>query len=70
MVQQTNGRKTKRAGFKDISFVAKLRDQKEIHYYTSKRQKENCWRKAEFERVNVIWQYLCIALMVGRKPEE
>ena len=52
------------------SFVANLRDQKEIHYFSSKRQKENCWRKAGFERVSVLWQYLCIALMVGRKPEE
>lgn len=50
------------------NFVAGLREQKEIHYYSSKRQKENWWRVAGFEEVNVLWQYLCIALMVGRKP--
>ena len=60
----------KRLDSRMSSFVAKLRDQKEIHYYSSKRQKENCWRKAGFERVNVLWQYLCIALMVGRMPKE
>lgn len=49
-------------------FVSRLREQKEVHYYTSKRQKENWWRMAGFERVNVLWQYLCIALVVGRKP--
>jgi ubiquinone/menaquinone biosynthesis C-methylase UbiE len=50
------------------TFVARLREQKEIHYYSSKSQKENWWRTAGFEGVNVLWQYLCIALMVGRKP--
>jgi ubiquinone/menaquinone biosynthesis C-methylase UbiE len=49
-------------------FVSQLRAQKEVHYYTSKRQKEEWWSTAGFESVNVLWQYLCIALMVGRKP--
>jgi len=52
------------------TFVARLREQKEIHYYSSKRQKENWWRTAGFGGVNVLWQYLCIALMVGRKPTQ
>ena len=51
------------------TFVATLREQKEIHYFSSKCQKENWWRMAGFEGVNVLWQYLCIALMVGRKPK-
>lgn len=50
------------------NFVSQLRKQKEIHYYASKRQKEDWWRQAGFENVAVLWQYLCIALMVGRKP--
>ncbi len=50
------------------SFVAKLRNEKEIHYYCSKAQKADWWKKAGFCQVNVLWQYLCIALMVGRKP--
>jgi tRNA (cmo5U34)-methyltransferase len=50
-------------------FVARLREQKEIHYYSSKCQKENWWMNAGFQGVNVLWQYLCVALMVGRKPE-
>jgi len=49
-------------------FVAKLRNEKEIHYYTSKRQKETWWRETGFKCVNILWQYLCIALMVGKKP--
>jgi ubiquinone/menaquinone biosynthesis C-methylase UbiE len=51
------------------TFVAALREQKEIHYFSSKCQKENWWRMAGFEGVNILWQYLCIALMVGRKPK-
>jgi tRNA (cmo5U34)-methyltransferase len=49
-------------------FVARLRSEKETHYYASKAEKEEWWRRAGFVQVNVLWQYLCIALMVGRKP--
>jgi len=48
-------------------FVARLRDEKETHYYASKAEKEEWWRQAGFVQVNVLWQYLCIALMAGRK---
>lgn len=49
-------------------FVARLRNEKETHYYTSKAEKEVWWRQAGFVQVNVLWQYLCIALMAGRRP--
>jgi tRNA (cmo5U34)-methyltransferase len=49
-------------------FVARLRDEKETHYYCRKAEKEEWWRQAGFVQVNVLWQYLCIALMAGRKP--
>ncbi len=49
-------------------FVANLRAEKEVHYYCSKGQKANWWKEAGFGHVNVLWQYLCIALMAGRKP--
>jgi len=49
-------------------FVARLRSEKETHYYAGKAEKEEWWRRAGFVPVNVLWQYLCIALMVGRKP--
>ncbi len=49
-------------------FIARLRSEKETHYYASKAEKEEWWRRAGFVQVNMLWQYLCIALMVGRKP--
>ncbi|MFA6372957.1 MAG: class I SAM-dependent methyltransferase [Methanothrix sp.] len=49
-------------------FVARLRDENETHYYCSKAEKEEWWRQAGYVQVNVLWQYLCIALMAGRKP--
>jgi ubiquinone/menaquinone biosynthesis C-methylase UbiE len=49
-------------------YVASLRNEQEMHYYCSKEEKAGWWRVAGFERVNVLWQYLCIALMAGRKP--
>jgi tRNA (cmo5U34)-methyltransferase len=53
----------------DLSdFVARLRDEKETHHYCRKAEKEVWWRQAGFEQVNMLWQYLCIALMAGRKP--
>ncbi|MHB8120345.1 MAG: class I SAM-dependent methyltransferase [Methanothrix sp.] len=48
-------------------FVARLRDEKETHYYCSKAEKEEWWMQAGFVQVNVLWQYLCVALMVGRR---
>ena len=52
----------------DLSdFVAHLRSEKEIHHYTAKATKAGWWRDAGFCRVNVLWQYLCLALMVGQK---
>ncbi len=48
-------------------FVAKLRSEKEVHYYCSKSEKAAWWREAGFLQVNVLWQYLCVALMVGKK---
>lgn len=50
-------------------FVAQLRNEKEVHYYSSKAQKETWWRQEGFQQVAVLWQYLCIALMVGRRPD-
>lgn len=49
-------------------YVARLRDEKETHYYCSKADKVKWWRQAGYVQVNVLWQYLCIALMAGRKP--
>jgi tRNA (cmo5U34)-methyltransferase len=49
-------------------FVARLRDEKETHYYCSKAEKEGWLMQAGFVQVKVLWQYLCIALMAGRKP--
>jgi hypothetical protein len=48
-------------------FVAQLRSEKEVHYYCSKSQKADWWRAAGFQHVSILWQYLCIALIVGRK---
>ncbi len=48
-------------------FVAQLRDKREVHYYTTKAKKMELWEDAGFLQVNVLWQYLCLALMVGQK---
>jgi tRNA (cmo5U34)-methyltransferase len=48
-------------------FVAQLRNEKETHYYTTKAKKMEWWKDTGFQHVNVLWQYLCLALMVGQK---
>jgi SAM-dependent methyltransferase len=50
--------------------VARLRDEKEVHYYYSQSEKARWWSQAGFKKVHVIWQYLCLALMAGQKPYE
>jgi len=49
-------------------FVSGLRATEEVHHYASKAQKAAWWREVGFERVHLLWQYLCIALMAGRRP--
>jgi SAM-dependent methyltransferase len=58
----------KEADIELSDFVAALRETKEVHYFTSKEEKAAWWREAGFLQVTVLWQYLCIALMVGMKP--
>jgi len=48
-------------------FIARLREEKETHYYCSQEKKAEWWREAGLLQVTVLWQYLCIALMAGRK---
>lgn len=60
--------RSRKLDWKFSESIARLRDEKEIHYYCSKAEKQKWWREAGFSHVNVLWQYLCIALMVGRKP--
>ena len=62
------GRRRKAIDPELSDFVARLRDENETHYYCSKAEKEDWWMQAGFVQVNVLWQYLCIALMAGRKP--
>ena len=49
-------------------FVSGLRAKDEVHYYAGKAQKAAWWRDAGFERVHLLWQYLSLALMAGRRP--
>jgi len=48
-------------------FVAQLRNEKEMHYYTTKARKMEWWEDTGFQHINVLWQYLCLALMAGQK---
>lgn len=59
---------TRRLAIDPSDSVARLRNELETHYYTSKKEKAEWWQDAGFCRVNVLWQHLCIALMAGRKP--
>jgi len=42
--------------------------EKEIHYFASIDRKKQWWADAGYVDVDVIWQYYCVAVMVGRKP--
>lgn len=40
----------------------------EKHYFSSMRQREEWWMETGFSSVQFIWQYYCVALLVGCKP--
>jgi tRNA (cmo5U34)-methyltransferase len=40
----------------------------EKHYFSSMRQREDWWLDKGFSSVQFIWQYYCVAVLVGRKP--
>jgi tRNA (cmo5U34)-methyltransferase len=40
---------------------------KEKHYFSTMRQKETWWLESGFSSVEFIWQYYCVAALVGQK---
>lgn len=40
----------------------------EKHYFSSMKQREHWWLDKGFSSVEFIWQYYCVATLVGRKP--
>lgn len=49
--------------------IASLRSTGEVHYYTTAQRKAGWWSESGFLSVHTIWQYLCIGLMAGKKPD-
>lgn len=48
--------------------VKKLSAEKERHYFADLDEKKRWWIEAGFVGVTSIWQYYCVAALVGRKP--
>ena len=46
--------------------LTRLSKEKERHYYVSKDEKKKWWVDCGFEEVDFVWQYYCVALLVGR----
>ncbi|MEW6114945.1 MAG: class I SAM-dependent methyltransferase [Thermodesulfobacteriota bacterium] len=46
--------------------LTRLSKEKERHYYVSKDEKKSWWLDCGFEEVDFVWQYYCVALLVGR----
>jgi tRNA (cmo5U34)-methyltransferase len=40
----------------------------EKHYFSSMSQRQEWWLEAGYSPVEFIWQYYCVAVLVGRKP--
>ncbi len=41
---------------------------KEKHYFSPMRQREDWWVESGLSPVEFIWQYYCVAVLVGQKP--
>lgn len=50
-----------------LSEIKQVSKEKETHYFASIAEKRNWWEEAGFSEVETIWQYYCVAVMVGRK---
>lgn len=48
--------------------MKKLSAEKERHYFADLDEKKRWWIEAGFVGVTSIWQYYCVAALVGRKP--
>lgn len=47
--------------------IKKVSKEKETHYFATIAEKKTWWEEAGFTEVETIWQYYCVAVMVGRK---
>lgn len=50
--------------------IKRVSKENETHYFATIAEKREWWMDAGFTDVETIWQYYCIGIMVGRKPEQ
>jgi len=51
-----------------LAEMSALSAEKERHYFASSDEKRQWWIEAGFANVEIVWQYYCVAALVGRKP--
>ena len=59
------------AGIISREWLAEMRAlsaENEHHYFATVEQKRQWWIQAGFADMEVVWQYYCVAALVGRKP--
>jgi tRNA (cmo5U34)-methyltransferase len=52
----------------ELSEMKEMSGEKERHCFAGMDEKKRWWREAGFVDVDFIWQYYCIAILVGQKP--
>lgn len=52
----------------DLAEIKEMSARKERHYFAGMDEKKRWWQEAGLVQVDFIWQYYCVAVLVGQKP--
>lgn len=52
----------------ELAEIKALSPKKERHYFVGMDEKKRWWQEAGFVDAGFIWQYYCVAILVGKKP--
>lgn len=52
----------------DLAEIKEMSARNERHYFAGMDEKKRWWQEAGLVEVDFIWQYYCVAILVGRKP--
>ncbi|MFC1836600.1 hypothetical protein ACFL2Q_18055, partial [Thermodesulfobacteriota bacterium] len=50
--------------------IKQVSHDRESHYFSSMDERRQWWVEAGFSEVSFIWQYYCVAILVGQKAAE
>lgn len=53
----------------ELNRMKRLSEETESHYFATMDEKKQWWKDAGFTDVQFVWQYWCVAALVGKRPD-